>query len=95
MAKKTSIQNYTGEDAHVIAKQKARYSHNDWIVWRDRAGVKHSARITVDTLKQAMLACGTQGTFTLYTGSSALPVMGVWTIACAWLANLKAGFYVG
>lgn len=75
------------------ARDVARKSSYDQIVWVDREGARHEARLTADTLKQAMLATGTQGRFTVYAARTATPMLIRWRIAVAYLANLRRGFY--
>lgn len=54
----------TGPDVFALAKKKARYGHKSWIVWRDRDGIWNAAVESVETIKAAMLAVGTQGRWT-------------------------------
>jgi len=46
-----------------------------------------------DVAKEAMLATGTQGRFTVYAARTATPMLIRWRIAVAYLANLRRGFY--
>lgn len=41
--------------------RKARYGHNDWIVWNDREGVMQARRANREAVKAALLDIGTQG----------------------------------
>ena len=43
------------------ARHMARYGHRHWIVWTTKQGERRADRLTPDTIKQAMLAMGTQG----------------------------------
>jgi len=83
---------YTGENVHTIAGYKAKTSRQDWVVWIDKRGEKHAAKLEYRTVKLAMLAVGTQGEFWRYSRET-------WAWVCSWqegvifLANLKAGTY--
>ena len=94
MATNTSKQTseFTGVDAYAIGKRKSFYGHRNWVCWTDKQGVRHAALVSYDTIKRAMLACGTQGYFTVYANGTGHN--GYWSIASIWLANLKAGYYL-
>lgn len=83
---------YSGEDAAIIARRKARYGHRDQVVWRDQSGALHTARVSAASLKAAMLATGTQGRFTVYSGTIALSSSS-WAVAVAWFCNARAGYW--
>lgn len=52
----------TSQEAFAFAEHKARYAHKSMLVWRE--GERwFSAAMTVDSLKAALLACGTKGKF--------------------------------
>lgn len=57
------LEHYTGNDATTYAKRKAMYGHRTWTVWVDKQGVRHAALFNKASIKAAMLAVGTQGTF--------------------------------
>jgi hypothetical protein len=44
--------------------RKARFGHRDWVVYRDNTGLV-TEPATAATVKAAMLATGTQGSWTL------------------------------
>lgn len=54
----------TGPEAHNLARHQARYGHKSWIVWKDRDGAWNAAIETAASVKEAMLAVGTQGRWT-------------------------------
>lgn len=56
-------------EAHKLAAHKARYTHKPWIAWVDRDGVGHAERETMDAVKRAMLAVGTKGYWSAYSGT--------------------------
>jgi hypothetical protein len=74
------------------AKRKARYGHKDWLIWRDRQGVLHTAVSNYDNFKSAMLATGTQGRFTVLEANTAVGFTINWRVGVAWIANIRHGF---
>lgn len=52
-------------------RRKARYGHYDVIVWRDKTGAVQWARKSVESLKAALLATGTQKSFSYYAADTA------------------------
>lgn len=82
---------YTGDDAREFAARKAQYGHKNWIVWQDKSGQWVAAVRTAETVKQAMLATGTQGKFRAYLCES-FPWHVDWSLAAMWLRNLKKGY---
>lgn len=83
---------YCGEGAGETARRKARYGHRDWLLWRDRDGMLYAAPATPYTCKLAMLATGTQKTFTRIEPDGTRLSSSCWSIATAWWANLKREF---
>lgn len=90
-----AIEIYTGDDAGQVARRKSRYGRHDWVWWTSKDGQRHCARVSYDALKTAMLAVGTQGKILMYSANTGTPLGGNWSIYTIWLANLKAGYYVG
>lgn len=82
-----------GKEAQSIGREKARKEGKNWIYWRNSQNVGFSARLTPHTLKKAMLTCGTQGTFTLYS-RNAYAEMVNWSLAALWLKKLRNGTWV-
>lgn len=83
---------YTGDDAREFATKKARYGHKDWIVWQDKSGQWVAALRTAESVKQAMLATGTQGIFRTYLSCDpSFPMYVDWPLAAMWLRHLKKG----
>jgi hypothetical protein len=56
----------TGTEAFALAKNKAGYSDYSWVVWENKDGSFSAERASTDTLKCALLAIGTQGSFYLF-----------------------------
>lgn len=81
----------TGDDAGEIARRKSRYGHKDWLFWVDRHGQKHASIRTVETIKAAMLDCGTQNNFILYHRSDGIGLVCTWSMGAMWLRNIKSG----
>ncbi len=80
------------ETKQIDARKKARYGHRNWIVWHDGKAVRHCARLTAESVKAAMLTCGTQGHFTMYEASTGTPWRVGWRHAANLLANARAGY---
>ncbi len=74
-------------EAHKLAAHKARYTHKAWIAWVDSNGVGHAAAETKDAVKQAMLAVGTAGRWTAYSGTRGYVQR--WPLGVLRLRNLK------
>lgn len=81
----------TGQEAYAQAKRLGSYGSYDQVVWKDKLGNYHTERVSYASIKQAMLAVGTQGKFTVYHGNT--PHLIRWCIASAYLKNLKLGYY--
>ena len=61
----SKVQNrFEGKGAWQWAQHKARYAHKDHVVF-DKGGVPVAAVVTASTMKEALLASGTQGRFIL------------------------------
>ena len=73
------------------AKQKARYGHNDWIVWRDKHGVSKSAKLTPETMKECLLDVGTQRKWSLVCASGHGTLRGFWKMGINILNQFKHG----
>ncbi len=64
------------------ARRKARYGHRDWIAYTDKDGESIYTPASADTLKAAMLATGTQRSFTMICASDGILMKMSW-----WIAN--------
>lgn len=83
----------TGPKCHQEAQHRARFGHRDWVVWVDDQENKFAARLTFATLKQAMLANGTQRRdYWIYMASNGHCWGMSWPLAINFLANLKRGY---
>jgi len=81
----------TGSEARELAKRKARYGHNDWIYWKDKAtGEWHAEKETSASVKRALLAVGTQGYYMLLTASKAWQLMYHWRMGINAFQQLKS-----
>lgn len=76
----------------IDAYKKARYGRRDWLVWVDRQGERHAERATAETIKAAMLACGTKRPFVMYLANSGIGLQMTWRIAVNVLSNAKTGY---
>jgi hypothetical protein len=76
------------------AVRKARHGHRDWLYWRDRAGQAQIGPATAENLKAAMLACGTQKSFTLIEGNTTRFHKMTWPIAVTHRAHALRGWTV-
>jgi hypothetical protein len=74
------------------AVRKARYGRRDWLHWRDRTGQMRVAPATADSIKAALLACGTQKSFTLVAANTAVFHRMTWAVAINHLAHAKRGY---
>ncbi len=73
------------------AKRKARYGHRDWIAYKTRDGNDVYAPASAATLKEAMLATGTQKAFLMICANSGHLMKMSW-----WLANnVRRQFVLG
>jgi hypothetical protein len=78
-----------GIDAHLIARRRARYGHKEWIAWLGRDGVARAAPAGWGVVKAAMLACGTQGAYTVYHADGTSSVM-TWRLSAVYLCSLRS-----
>lgn len=84
---------YIGEDAREVAQHKARYGHKNWVVWKNKNNQWVAGVRTAETVKQAMLSTGTQGTFRAYLACDpSSPMFVDWSLGSMWLRHLKKGF---
>lgn len=81
----------TGEAREIrfIAKRKARYGHKEWIAWVDSSGVGHADVKNYQSIKDAMLAKGTGGTFVLIGASNAHLMLITWRLGVQMLRNCR------
>ena len=77
----------TGPDAWNIAKRKNKYGDKTWIGWTDRNGIKQADIYNSATVREAMLATGTQGVF--YHFDYGVYWVLTWPMAVIWLRNAK------
>lgn len=69
---------------HIQAIQrKARYGHKDWVIWKDRDGSYRAAPKSIESVKSALLATGTNGDWDLIGANDA------WTMNCSWKMGLN------
>jgi hypothetical protein len=72
-----AIERIDGPDCFAAAKRRARFGHREWIWWRDAHG-EHAARVTAESLKEALLAAAwTKGKWTLISSDGTL-IRGFW-----------------
>lgn len=79
--------------ASTTAKETARYSRFDQIRWRDRDGSLREERVTVESVKAALLAVGTKGYFTIYAARTAVGNHVGWRLGIRYWRNLRLGYY--
>lgn len=72
-----------GDGAAEHARRYARFGKTDWIFWVGKDEVPCAAKLTSNTIKQAMLATGTQKRFMLYEGKMNGNALIIWW----WAAN--------
>lgn len=73
----------TSTEAFNMAKTKARYSPYDWVVWKNKTGAFTAKRATYETIKEALLTVGTQGTFNIIQARTA------WSHLCTWRIGIN------
>lgn len=78
------------QEAHKIAANKARYTHKPWIAYVGRDGSAQAEMETADSVKRAMLACGTKGYWTAYSGTRGH--IQRWPLGVLRLRNFRARF---
>lgn len=76
--------------AFAVARQKARYGHRDWIVWKGRDGLWNAAVRSVESIKQALLAAGTQGRWYLIPPDGVSHI-GFWRMGVIMMRNARFG----
>jgi hypothetical protein len=72
------------------AIRKAKHGHRAWLFWRDRDRQPHIAVSGAESLKAAMLACGTRRAFTLIDGRGTFHRM-TWPLAIMHWRNARVG----
>lgn len=72
-------------------RDRARHSPHDYLRWRDKDGTPHFERSSPTSMKAAMLATGTRGSFTLFSARSGVAIHMTWPVAVCVLANLRLG----
>lgn len=85
-------ESFSGEMAFNLARQKARFGHCDWLVWKGKDGVSRARRLsTPEAMKECLLAVGTKGHWTLVCASNANLMKGFWRMGINILAQFKYG----
>jgi hypothetical protein len=79
-----------GSNVVLVAAHKSRFGRRDWVVWRGKDGNQHAAPRTLETLKAAMLAHGTQNTFTCY--NAGVGQLTDWRIANNMRRQIQMGY---
>lgn len=74
------------------AKRKARYGHRDWVYWIDKSGIDHFALKSKDSVKQAMLATGTQGMWYIIDANSGVLFIARWWMGINIINQDKYGY---
>jgi hypothetical protein len=82
------IENARLQDVQV----KARFGHKDWIYWRQRDGSARAEWKTPESVKRALLACGTRGFWCLVQADSGTPMKGFWAMGLNLIKQSKYGF---
>lgn len=78
----------TGPEAWNDAMRKEKYGRiYNWIGWIDRDGEKQADIQTYDTIKEAMLAIGTQGRFRSFERGTSWMI--TWKMGSIMLRNAK------
>lgn len=75
------------------ARDTARQSRYDQIVWTERDGTRREGRVTAESVKAALLASGTKRRFTVYSARTAVANSLNWSLGVRYLRNLVRGYY--
>lgn len=73
------------------ARQKARFGHRDWVAYKAADGQYVFTPANAATMKAAMLATGTQKSFTLICANDGIAMKMSWWIA----NNVRKQFLAG
>lgn len=85
------IDSYSGSDAHIIARRKAKFGHSDWIVFSGKDGISQARRVSQLSLKECLLATGTAGKWYLIGASDGIGMIGSWRMGINILNQFKYG----
>lgn len=70
-------------------ERKARYGHKNWVVFRDSYGDERAAVATRDSIKAALLAVGSQGSFTLVHANCGTKSRMNWAMGIVAMRNVQ------
>ena len=73
------------------AQRRARFAHRDFLSYRDRGGSYTIAERNAATIKQALLAIGTAGHFTLISADTGCPYRMNWRMGIGMIRNAAFG----
>lgn len=79
----------TSSEAFTLAKQKARYSQYDWVIWRNKDGSFSAERSSYGSIKKALLSVGTQGHFNMIQSRTAWSHLMTWRLGVNALNYMK------
>jgi hypothetical protein len=82
----------SGKDSYQTALRKARFGHRMWIVWTGRDGVRYADRATPETIKEALLAHGTQDRRWTLICEDGAPLKGFWFLGINVIKQLRMGW---
>ena len=86
MAKSTTAATYEE------ARRRARYGHKEWLLYIDRSGNHVYTMLSKASIKQAMLAMGTNGRCEMITASSACGLSVDWRCGVNILREYRKGW---
>jgi len=73
------------------ARRRARYGHRDWVAWRGRDGVLRAEPKTAESVKRALLAVGTKGSWYLIDRSTGTLNLMDWPIGLNVIKQARRG----
>lgn len=79
----------TYAEAYARARPRAKYGQRDWLIWRDRAENGHAKVLTAATMKECLLATGTQGHWKVICARNGVGLNGFWWMGCNILRQCK------
>lgn len=79
------------KDAFALAEHKARYTHKDWIVYKNKSEEFFAEAVSADSLKRCLLASGTQGRWWLIGSKRTDRHIGSWWMGLCMMRQRRAG----
>jgi hypothetical protein len=85
------IDSYSGPEAFMLARRKAKFGHHDWIAWTGKDGIQQARRVSPSSVKECLLATGTAGRWYLIGASDGIGMIGWWRMGINIINQFKYG----